>query len=281
MATNFELVKLALDEAYKVVEKVSGSKVKEALDAGFANLRYENLLDPRRPPVDYSSAATRFAYVYTYVAAHGSWVSELLLNTGELCELIQKSRYLSATCLGGGPGSELVGLLSACNTLGRRDPVFCFLIDKEDGWSEAWTDIGRNVRSTCPLSTSLRAVDIFNPPKPENLAKAYDADVFFAVYFLSEICAFRDRAAAFFRQLTDVMKSGAFVVYLDNKSKEFTEYAESIFDANRFTRIGGWDERSLRLDASEDRKALGRYLEMVGRPPRLTAESAARIWRKK
>jgi hypothetical protein len=53
----------------------------------------------------------------------------------------------------------------------------------------------------------LRSVDVLKPPKVENLAKALDAELFFAVFFLSEIYPVREQAATFLHQLAASMRA--------------------------------------------------------------------------
>lgn len=187
-SSNFELVKGALDDLFRVVETLCPKDQKTPLlaELGRLSASYRTLTAPSRPAIDYSSPLTRFAYVYTYVAAHSSWVYNLLINSPTR-RLIEGSEPLRATCLRVGPGTELVALIKACTELKRTAPLLCFQIDSEDGWTETWADVGSRVGANLRVTTLLRSVDVLNPPKVENLAKALDADLFFAVFFLSEI----------------------------------------------------------------------------------------------
>jgi hypothetical protein len=279
--SNFELVKGALDDLFRVVETLCPKDQKTPLLVELAKLSasYKTLTAPNRPAIDYSSPLTRFAYVYTYVAAHSSWVYNLLIHSPTR-RLIEGSEPLRATCLGGGPGTELVALIKACTELKRTAPLLCFQIDSEDGWTETWADVGSRVGAGLRVTTLLRSVDVLKPPKVENLAKALDADLFFAVFFLSEIYSVREQAATFLHQLAASMKSGALMVYLDNNSDVFNEYAKSIFTPALFEVVYAADEK-LTLSANEEKRSLGRYYELLGRDPRLTADASIRIWRKK
>lgn len=91
----------------------------------------------------------------------------------------------------------------------------------------------------------------------------------------------REQAAPFLHQLAARMKSGgAWMVYLDNNSDVFNEYAKSIFTPALFEVAYATDEK-LTLSANEEKRTLGRYYELLGRDPRLTADASIRIWRKK
>lgn len=282
MATNFELVKIALDELFEVVDDTADD-AKAELVAACAELsrKYASLTDSRRTPIDYSSPVARFAYVYTYTASHGSWVAEVLTETDETKALLELDEALRVTCLGGGPGSELIGLLKACKELEREEPVSCFLLDSEDAWSETWAEVDQQIEAPFKVSTSFRCVNVLSPPKYENLAKAFDADLFLSIFFLSEIYAFRERALPFFTQLAQKMKPGAVVVYIDNSSEQFTRFAESIFIPSMFEKLRSDDNVVLQLSPREEKAALGRYLTLIGRLPKLNSRCAVRVWRKK
>jgi hypothetical protein len=128
----------------------------------------------------------------------------------------------------------------------------------------------------------VRRIDVCAPPRPENLAKAFAADLFFAVYFLSEIHSFADRCATFFDALVDSMKSGAYVVYIDNSATVFVEFVQRLFPPKLFELVHDEKKVSLRLDPDEEKNMLGRYLDLVGRHPRLQTNAATQfILRKK
>lgn len=282
MATNFELVKIALDELFAVVDATTFDAQDELIAACTElSRKYASLTDARRTPVDYASPVSRFAYLYTYTASHASWVAEVLSETDATRELLESDSPLRVTCLGGGPGSELIGLLKACKELEREEPVSCFLLDSEDAWSETWAEVDQQIEAPFKVSTSFRCVDVTNPPRYENLAKAFDADLFFSIFFLSEIFAFRSKAQAFFTQLAEKMKPGALVVYIDNSSEQFTKFAESIFTPALFETVRADDNVVLQLSPTEEKAALGRHLKLIGRMPKLNSRCAVRVWRKK
>lgn len=283
--TNFELVKEALDELFGVVISACGGQdPKQVILAELDRLSesYRNLEDENRSAVDYSSPISRFAYLYTYVAAHSFWVYQLLTTTRLTKDLIAGKQHLTATCLGGGPGTEVVALARAASRLGREAPILCFQLDREDGWTETWAGIADRMEGAeFRMSTSMRTMDVLNPLRPENLAKAFQADLFFAVFFLSEIYSVRGRAAPFLHAMVAAMKKGAIVVYLDNSGDDFTNHVESIFTPALFNTIRATDHRDLRLSPSEERRSLGPHLKLLGRDPRLKAHAAYRIWQKK
>jgi hypothetical protein len=112
--TIFELVKLALDELYAEAQQSYGGKVDEAIRNRIAYLSasYGSLATAGRQPVDYKDPATRFAYVFKYVAAHGDYlVQGLKTLRAKLGGNIFSGENARVTCVGGGPGSDIIGVL--------------------------------------------------------------------------------------------------------------------------------------------------------------------------
>jgi hypothetical protein len=158
----------------------------------------------------------------------------------------------------------------------RKGPISCILLDREDGWAETWHDVDTQVKAEFRLTTGVRRVDVCDPPKRENLTKAFGADIFFAIYFLSEIHSFAGRCEHFFIDLVASMKSSAYVVPV------FINFAKKLFPSKQFELIHEEKKIALRLNSDEEKKVLGPYLDIVGKHSRLGTDAAARlIWRKK
>jgi len=281
--TGFELVKGTLTDLFVQIQSAHGAGAVGVIQKELISLsaQYSNLTATNRKPLDYSDPVTRFAYVYAYVAAHSNWIQSFVSNVEEIRHLIRSTDPVRVTCLGGGPGTELVGLIRACNGFGRKAPLTCFLVDSEDGWAETWTEVDHKIGASFKVSTAFRRVDITNPPALANLTKAFEADLFIANFFLSEIFSFRDKAAPFLSGLATSAKPGALVLYIDNCSDQFTNYAESLFDKAHFDLIYKIDKEHLQISSNEEKKDLGEFLTMIGRQPKLGSDASVRVWRKK
>ena len=66
--TNFELVKIALDNLYAEATVLYGLTTDNVINQqmNYLSTSYGGLNDPTRQPVNYKDPATRFAYVYKY-----------------------------------------------------------------------------------------------------------------------------------------------------------------------------------------------------------------------
>jgi len=277
------LVKGALDDLYPVVKRFCGGKgvdaeVRKACVA--LSESYDMLTNPKRPPIDYSSLVARYAYLYTYVGAHSRWTYDVLMETPETKELLRREK-LTVTSLGGGPGTELVAMVKAAKEAGKTKSLICFPIDKVNGWGETWANINDRVGAGLHVSTFLRSLDLTEPPKFEELTQTLQADIVFAAFFLSEIYTLQAKALPALRAIAAELKQGAIVVYLDNNTAKFTEFATKIFAPKLFEEVRSVDAQRLTLSNEEQTTSFGDYPKKFNWQPRLKANVSIRVWRKK
>ena len=112
--TIFELVKITLDELYKQGQAVHGDKLDTEIKIRMQYLSqsYGQLSSTDREPVDYKDPSTRFAYVFKYVASHGDYVVQVLeALSKELDGPIFDPGKIRVSCIGGGPGSDIIAIL--------------------------------------------------------------------------------------------------------------------------------------------------------------------------
>ena len=124
--TLFELVKLALDDLYEQATAEYGDKVDaEIADRiNYLSASYSKLTAQNREPIDYKSPATRFAYVYKYVATHGDYVVQAMMHLAKANGgAIFPEGAARISCIGGGPGSEIVAALKYLSENKHKEKV--------------------------------------------------------------------------------------------------------------------------------------------------------------
>lgn len=104
--TIFELVRIALNELYDEGLAEHGENLDAVIKERMAYLsdQYKTLEDPDRKRIKYKDPATRFAYTYMYVAAHGDYLVQLLDKlTLKIGGNVFSGDALRVSCVGGGP----------------------------------------------------------------------------------------------------------------------------------------------------------------------------------
>ena len=133
MPTYFEIVKAALDDAYsefegdeKAVDQAINNRLKELSD------RYRDVLNQGGP--DYADAATRFAYLFRYASAHADYLSSIIYASNAIQNALKLDR-VHISCIGGGPGSDVLRFLKFVLAQEKRPQLTYFIIDKETAWA--------------------------------------------------------------------------------------------------------------------------------------------------
>jgi hypothetical protein len=237
--TLFQLVKITLDELYKEAVGVYGTNTDAKITAQFAYLTssYNDLSSSARAPIDYKDPATRFAYVYKYTASHGDYVVRLLeILAQELGGKIFQGDLGRVSCIGGGPGSDVIAVvkyLSAAENSETVKKLIVYLLDKEQAWADSWTELNVKLPSpTVQLHTAFQQLDVLKPDWTSQ-RKFLEADVFTLSYFVSEVSALDGGGVVtqFWQRLFKEAKSGAIFLYDDNGNDTFNHYFDQQWQA--------------------------------------------------
>ena len=230
--------------------------------------------------IDYSDPIRRFAYIYKYVTSHANYVYQLLNKNQLKIDVLSKTN-LKVTSLGGGPGSDFLGLIKYLLELDIKPKYFkCFLLDKEKSWSEAWDDVDEKLSVDFQLSTTFKNIDATDQSTWQTMTKSFQSDLYTFVYFMSEVYAIQDSVNPFFDYVLDQIDRGAYILYIDNKDSDFSGWFDSLMKKHNFEVVHS-EEKIIRItDYSEEKKDLGEYFKTFG-SPKLESDVAIRICKKK
>ena len=166
--TIFELVKLALDELYQEASDEYGDdvddRVKNRID--YLSINYGKLNSKDRVPIDYSDPATRFAYVFKYVATHGDYLVQALEKyRSSFGGILFPNEQLRVSCIAGGPGSDVIGVVKYLSDHNEESvrKVVCYLLDGEQAWADTWTEIGSSLDKNISVDVHFQPLDVTKP----------------------------------------------------------------------------------------------------------------------
>lgn len=216
----FQLIKLVLDDLYMVIPGDNEQK-DQTIYKAMLELQswYRNILTAPEERatefIDYSLPEVRFAYIYKYTTAHASYIHQLMLKSDALSNLFDHKR-VRVSCIGGGPGSDFLGILKYMNVVGKRPHVTCYLYDKEIAWGQAWGDVGEHLQDTdIRMFPIFQPIDITVEEAWKNTTRIHSSDLITISYFMSEILL-NPGADEFFENVFESVKPGALVFFLDN-----------------------------------------------------------------
>src|ERR1035438_6237386 len=120
----FQLIKSVLDELYLVIpgkEPAKDDAIRKRLEL-FTSKQYPNLR--KGVDIDYKDAVSRFAYIYRYTTSHANIVCSLIRSDDTLRSLF-KQPSLTVACIGGGPGSDFLGILKYLDGCKNKPHIKC------------------------------------------------------------------------------------------------------------------------------------------------------------
>lgn len=287
--TCFRLLATVLDEIWNDLDGDQAEK-EAAVQSKLQVLqnRYRRLTNSPEI-VDYRDPATRYAYLAIYVSSHANMVADLVRRNQRLQELIEQKvdqveQETQVTCIGGGPGSDLLGILKQVEFLNVNDlrprKLRFLLFDRESAWNESWIDVDKKLRSTLNLSTHFEQFDVTDKESWIKKKKYLESDLFTMIYFISEIYQVKDKARDFFINLFSKAKKGAYFIIIDNAAHLFYSWIDEIATDNRLETICSSDDITLQLPTDEEKRDLGAHLERIGQKPKLSGKVACRILHK-
>ena len=272
MALNiFTLVKSVLDETYADIpgsDPAKDAAIQKACETLSSN--YGNVI-AAGSKVDFGDPAVRFAYLYRYVTSHANIVYELIATESVLRSLFS-SETLRAVGIGGGPGSELLGILKYAAmraAAGKALPKFKFtLFDRAYAWGESWSDVDDKIEEenvSFKTSTIFLPLDVTDPGTYEDYKKHLDSDLFLMVYFLSEVYAQRSKCGAYFDGLLSGASPGAVFVLVDNYDSRLSDWFAEACKKHGLEILKSANMVA-QLPSDEEKSALAPYYPKFGSP---------------
>jgi hypothetical protein len=272
----FKLVKSVLDEQYGAIPGKEAEK-DEAIRKGLGYLGqcYARLGDDECK-IDYADPVIRFAYIYRYVTAHADYVCSLIGST--VLKKLLGAQKLNVSCIGGGPGSDLVGILKCVEKAGKAPVLRFTLLDREKSWFESWFDVGDKLATSLQTNVSFLPFDVTDESSWKPHRKYLNSDLFTLIYFVSETYGLRDKAAKYYADLFENAATGAYFLYIDNKADCFSDWFDGLWKGSKVKLIEEGEGR-ITTEWGEEKTDLGEYYKKFG-DPKLKAEIAYRVLQK-
>jgi hypothetical protein len=212
-----QLIKMVLDEAYNELPVEQDADKDRLVKAEIERLTpaYLNLTDASRPAINYSEPVTRFAYIYKYTVAHADYIRQLIQGCPAISSLFTEPK-VDVACLGGGPGSDLLGIMKHMLQTGSKTKFKCFIFDKERAWGDSWSDVADNLEAPFQVFPIFEQLDVTDSATWSSYHKFLRADLFTLSFFMSEVWRIRTQAEPFFEHCFTQAKPGSLLCPLHN-----------------------------------------------------------------
>lgn len=215
----FELLGKVLPDAYRAIDAHSDAIRDEMILAQIKYLydSYDQLNSG--PILDYSKAATRFAYLYEYAGIRADFVSQIASRNRVLRDLLS-GQQVRIACIGGGPGTELIGLAKYATCQRQCANISACIFDKESNWCQSWAIVSRHLvpflHARHNIGATWATFDAMNSSTWPQSSQLRDYDLFVMSYFVAELRARQSGATPFMHHVLGNAKPNALFVFLNN-----------------------------------------------------------------
>ncbi|XP_035210906.1 uncharacterized protein LOC118185190 [Stegodyphus dumicola] len=224
---------------------VSDNKIQNAIrnlkDAYMPNHSWESLTETS-VIANYNDPAHRCAYLHKYAMCYTGMVStlfEMAINVNaDIREYIDSRKCLNVCSLGGGPGTDIIGILTVICRFGNF-PAFMTVVDYASEWQITFKNIIKEIKSSFPehvrmmVSSNYFKYQYLNGDllsqvtTNSNIRNAVmSADIVTMVKFISAAAC--DKTRKMVKDIFGCMKPGALLIFIDNASGGFHEMISQV-----------------------------------------------------
>ncbi|KFM61173.1 hypothetical protein X975_22414, partial [Stegodyphus mimosarum] len=194
--------------------------------------------------LDYNNAANRCAYIYKYADVHTGLVTKYfrkLIKKKKVKKLLEPKKNLKICCLGGGPGTDIIGIFRALAIF----PAFhqkvseVTVLDICGGWRNSFKqiissikegkvkDIPENFIDEKTFVARLTSVDLLGPLPQGVVNVISNADIICMVKFVSAVLGKPESVSAL-QAIGQKFKLGSVILFIDNFQGNVCKSVEDI-----------------------------------------------------
>jgi hypothetical protein len=287
MPTNFERAKVVIDALLPVAAELVTGSVDDLVGTRLASLRFAysgQLLKNNRNAIDYSKLTTKIGYVYRSLPAHADWVYQALQMAPRSVERILSQKRVKVCCIGGGPGSDILGVVKFLEQNDLDPPELDVTVLDYD---PMWKIVRRELIKTFEFDLRRHTHQDFDAGKDGKWTDSWafvNSDIVTFSFSLSEFWSFNESGAVsnFVDRLLTGMKAGALIVYVDNGGPDFCALAEAEFDRDDVELVGSRDSEKLLIGFDERRDVLedAYKARFKNEWTKMRGNVALRVWKK-
>lgn len=188
---------------------------------------YATLYEQDRDPISYASLSAQTAYIFAYAPVRAEYTRQYLhrhrIATGAP---LFSNKLAKIVSFGGGPASELVGLIRYIEEAGEVVECIDYTIfDKDGDWNEVAGIVVGGLNTDIHIELRYAEVDVSSKTRMLNIDLS-DTDMVIFSYIMSELAMLgrKDQIIENFRDVLRKMKLDAKILFIDNLHPIFIKY---------------------------------------------------------
>ena len=263
--------------------------VKEQLD--YLHSEYYKL--DREKPICYDEPMCRFAYLFTYVCAHASMTEHAFrvfpAIGEEIVRFFTSSDKYRICALGGGPGSELLGIVKFVESkLGPNDYIRLDfkLVDYVKFWQDSWQQLKDNVDKhlrvnygddyrnwRIHIESAALVLDLLRIEDFRTVDVFSDVNLVIFNHVISELINSMKEFEEIFDVMVDSCPPGTKFLFIDIDQERVREALRRLLaEKTKLNGLGNWNG-TFQVDHSEQKTDLGNWPKLLNNSPRLTCKA--------
>jgi hypothetical protein len=275
---SFETVKPLLDDAGQrlAVDIAEGNRLVIAAMTSLSDT-YEDSVQAQA--IDFGDTAIQYAYLYKYMAAHANFVFKALNVTDTTARRHLRSENLHIAVIGGGPGSEALGVAMLADEYDLRPTLKCLMCSPQAYWQATWDKLAPNLSQKIIVELKHFAFDLTAAPYDEKINIIKDAALFFFVKVLSEV---KNSKPAVDQSLAGIItnaQSGSHFVFIDNLDPEVYQWFDVLVQQHSLVVEHSENTANFRIIHGEQIDELEKHIQEIEgwHTPMMKANLAIRI----
>ncbi len=193
---------------------------------------YASLDESDRDPIQHASLSARTAYVFAYAPTRAEYTCEFLRRHRiAMGKPLFGDGEIRVVSFGGGPASELVGLIRYLEDPASEEAVQAIhyvVYDKDGDWEAVAKDVVSSVDTGIALETEYHKVDATDEDGMKQIDLS-EVDLVIFSYIMSELAKLemRDKISNNFRLSLSQLAVGSKILFIDNLHPIFIQYFRS------------------------------------------------------
>jgi hypothetical protein len=273
-----------MDDMYPELLDQYGDATNEVLAQARKELRTRlNDLDAGEQ-VPYETNSHRFAYLYLYATGRASIMHSIIGKFPCLSELLDRD-HVKVCSIGGGPGTDLVGISKYVSAIGSRTRISATIYDREAGWKSYWDAIQRRLPEYPITDVRYVCQDFLESNNGQSSITDMTGDLYTLSYCLAEFRTRQPLAEPYFRDLFRRVPRGSYLLFIDVDHSKHYEWFDNLASDTGFEAVPDVSgnrrgRRSIDLLTTEETQSASRGFRSHLPRPRTDPKVAYRLCRK-
>lgn len=239
-----------------------------------------------RKLINYSELSTQLAYVFMYAIGRAEFTFEIIKRLSSAVDgKLFSDGELRVSSIGGGPGSELAGLIKflesdACGAKITRITYRVF--DKEQNWRHVVEQLCESLDTKIQINLIFVALDVEDTAACYRVSLSED-DLIIMSFFVSEVCevANRDDVIASLNHLLGTVSTKSHLFYNDSDAYSFYTFINERTNAAK-----RYDQRveiqeMITVKAPNFEGVFDDMIERFGKTPHLNSKAVAKLFQRR